>query len=110
MYPFIRKPLFSNGWCSVRWALFVICGFFLLLQKKLWYGDGSYMQLRVLQKEVLLEQERIEKLKFRNLTLEAEVQDLKYHMEALEERARVDLGMIRQGETFYQFSKNNKND
>lgn len=74
------------------------------LQLRLWIGDGSITQVRALSKEVALQQEKVEKLKERNQTLEAEVQDLKHRLHALEERARTDLGMIRQGETFYQYS------
>ncbi len=74
------------------------------LQVRLWIGDGSITQVRALSKEVALQQEKVEKLKERNQTLEAEVQDLKHRLHALEERARTDLGMIRQGETFYQYS------
>lgn len=78
----------------------------VLLQVRLWVGDGSVAQVRALSKEVALAQEKVEKLKERNQTLEAEVQDLKHRLHALEERARTDLGMIRQGETFYQYSLN----
>ena len=76
----------------------------LLLQLKLWVGDGSMLHVHALKKEVDLQQQKVEELKERNQTLEAEVQDLKNHLTALEERARTDLGMIRQGETFYQYS------
>ncbi len=76
----------------------------VLLQARLWLGDGSIMQVRTLKKEVALQQETITKLKERNQMLEAEVLDLKHQSGALEERARTDLGMIRQGETFFQFS------
>ena len=78
----------------------------MLLQVRLWVGDGSILALHGLQKEVALQQENVEKLKERNQTLEAEVQDLKHRLGALEERARTDLGMIRKNETFYQFPVN----
>ncbi|MBS0287948.1 MAG: septum formation initiator family protein [Proteobacteria bacterium] len=79
---------------------------FILLQGKLFMGNGSIVQVISLKKEVKLQQEKVLKLKERNQTLEAEVQDLKHRLEALEERARTDLGMIRQKESFYQFSAN----
>lgn len=75
-----------------------------VLQIRLWYGEGSYLQVRSLQKEVEKQQAHTEKLRERNQTLEAEVLDLKKRLGAIEERARTDLGMIRQGETFYQYS------
>ncbi len=76
---------------------------FVVLQIKLFVGNGSLFQVHSLQKEVALQQEKVQKLKERNQTLEAEVQDLKHRMEALEERARTDLGMVRNKESFYQF-------
>lgn len=77
----------------------------VLLQVRLFKGDGSIPQVIALQKEVALQHENVEKLKLRNQTLEAEVQDLKHHLGALEERARTDLGMMREKETFYQFAQ-----
>lgn len=77
---------------------------FVLLQGKLFIGNGSIVQVLSLKKEVKQQQEKVLELKERNQTLEAEVQDLKHRLGALEERARTDLGMIRQRESFYQFS------
>ncbi len=82
---------------------FVLAGLFLLLLAKLFIGNGSIVQVAGLKKEVAAQQEKVAKLKERNQTLEAEVQDLKLRLEAIEERARSDLGMIRQRESFYQF-------
>jgi cell division protein FtsB len=76
----------------------------ILLQIRLLIGDGSITQVHALQKEVALQQEKVASLKERNQTLEAEVQDLKHRLGALEERARTDLGMIREKESFYQYS------
>ncbi len=85
-------------------AVMIVLGIILIaLQIKLFMGNGSVIQVYALRKEVKLQQDKVEKLKERNLTLEAEVQDLKLRLEALEERARTDLGMIRQKESFYQF-------
>jgi len=84
---------------------FAILGVLLLvLQFRLWKGDGSLAQYRHLRTEISTQQEKVEALKERNQTLEAEVQDLKNRLGALEERARSDLGMIRKNETFYQHS------
>lgn len=82
----------------------------LLLQLRLFKGDGSITQVRALQQEVALQQDKVSALKERNSTLEAQVQDLKNQLSALEENARADLGMIRQGETFYQYSLKHEND
>ncbi|MCS5708383.1 septum formation initiator family protein [Candidatus Berkiella cookevillensis] len=75
---------------------------FALLQIRLFFGDGSIPNLVALNEQVEIKQKEVDKLKERNLTLEAEVQDLKHQLGALEERARTDLGMIQKGETFYQ--------
>ena len=82
----------------------VLAGLLLMLQARLWFGDASLFEVVSLKKEIALQQSKVEKLKLRNLTLEAEVQDLKHRLSAIEERARTDLGMIRHGEKFYQYA------
>ena len=74
----------------------------LILQYKLWFGDGNMRE--VWQLEATIEAQKVEnkKLRDRNLALEAEVKDLKQGLEAIEERARNELGMIKKDETFYQ--------
>lgn len=76
----------------------------IVLQYRLWFGDGGIRDVQNLREELQRETEFTQALKDRNQTLEAEVQDLKQRLGALEERARTDLGMIREGETFYQHS------
>lgn len=72
------------------------------LQYRLWFGHGSLSEVRDLQQiQATLEQENRE-LKERNEALAAEVMDLKHGSEALEERARSEMGMIKSDETFYQ--------
>ena len=75
---------------------------------KLWVGEGSILHVRTLKQEVALQEAKVATLKARNQTLEAEVQDLKYRLGAIEERARTGLGMIQQGEIFYQYSPQDK--
>ena len=75
---------------------------FLLLQYDLWVGEGSMATVHHLQQAVQSQQLENAKLKQRNAALGAEVQDLKQGLEAVEERARSELGMIREGETFIQ--------
>lgn len=74
----------------------------LLLQYKLWFGDGNMRELWRLQTAIEEQKKENEKLRERNTALEAEVQDLKQGLEAVEERARSELGMIKKDETFYQ--------
>ena len=74
----------------------------VLLQYRLWFGDGSVREVAQLQTQISAQEEQNAKLRERNRTLAAEVQDLKKGTTAIEERARTDLGMIGQSETFYQ--------
>lgn len=74
----------------------------IALQYRLWFGEGSARDVLRLQGELTLHQSEIRALRERNRALEAEVTDLKLHLNAIEERARSELGMIRQGEVFYQ--------
>jgi cell division protein FtsB len=74
----------------------------LLLQGQLWFGQGSLPDLWQLQEAINAQQEENTELETRNEALAAEVRDLKSGLEAIEERARSELGMIRKGETFYQ--------
>jgi cell division protein FtsB len=73
----------------------------ILLQYSLWCGEGSLLDVLRLSEAILREREGIEKLSHRNRELDKEVADLKLHPESLEERARSELGMIKQGETFF---------
>lgn len=79
-------------------ALIVALG---LLQWRLWAGDGGVADLRELEQTLAEQQSENERLQQRNQMLENEILDLKNGLEAIEERARSDLGMIRDGETFY---------
>lgn len=74
----------------------------VLLQYRLWFGDGSVREVTQLQTQIAEQQEQNGRLRERNRTLTAEVQDLKKGTTAIEERARTDLGMVGKSETFYQ--------
>lgn len=74
----------------------------LMLQGQLWFGQGSLPDLWRFKRAVEAQQEDNHQLQERNASLAAEVQDLKGGLEAIEERARSELGMVRRGETFYQ--------
>jgi cell division protein FtsB len=72
------------------------------LNVQLWRTDGKGVrQVRALQVAVAKQQAHNATLEERNKALEAEVRSLKQDLEAIEERARVDLGMIQKGETFF---------
>lgn len=74
---------------------------FVWLQFKLWFGEGGVRDVSHLKRAVAEQQAENEKLAERNRILEAEVKDLKNGLEAIEEHARQDLGMIKSNETFY---------
>lgn len=72
------------------------------LQYPLWLGKGSWLRVWDLNQQIAAQKEANDKLKVRNDTLDAEVRDLKQGYAAIEERARNELGMIKQDEVFYQ--------
>jgi cell division protein FtsB len=80
-------------------ALLILLG---LLQYRLWFGDAGVREVNRLRAEIEHQQAENELLLERNRTLAAEVQDLKKGTTAIEERARTDLGMVGQRETFFQ--------
>lgn len=75
---------------------------FVGLQFRLWIGDGSLAEVWSLGQAVKAQQNENERLLARNDALAAEVRDLKQGKAAVEERARTELGMIAEGETFFQ--------
>jgi cell division protein FtsB len=74
----------------------------VLLQFNLWLGKGGYADVRRLELKVAEQADENEELLKRNRQLDAEVQDLRQGFDAIEERARNELGMIKEEEEFYQ--------
>jgi cell division protein FtsB len=85
-----------------RWLLLGLIGLLIGLQGKLWFGQGGRPEVRHLQERVATQRRENAELRKRNEALAAEVEDLKSGTEAIEERARSELGMIKPGEVFYQ--------
>ena len=81
-------------------AIFLIAGF----QYLYWFGEGGYHEHQQLSQKVQQQVELNDELKERNRVLAAEVYDLKNGVEAIEEHARLDLGLIKPHETFVQMS------
>lgn len=77
----------------------------MVLLYRLLFGDGSLQQYFALREEARSTHSELVRLRMRNQALEAEVADLKSGLDAIEERARTELGMIDENETFYQFVK-----
>ncbi|MBI5460697.1 MAG: cell division protein FtsB [Gammaproteobacteria bacterium] len=85
-----------------RWLTLILIALLLGLQYKLWVGEGSIAEIWNLLQAGEVQRDENARLKERNAALEAEVKDLKTGMDAIEERARTDLGMVKDGEIFYQ--------
>ncbi len=73
----------------------------VMLQVNLWMGEGSFSQLRSLEAQVEVQKQENVVLADRNLELENEVLDLKTGLDAVEERARSEFGMVKDGETLF---------
>ena len=84
---------------SPYWLFVVLILLLAGLQYRLWVGDGSLAQVADLQRQIAEQQGENERLLERNRILDAEVLELKQGMEAVEERARHELGMVKEGET-----------
>lgn len=74
-----------------------------LIQYPLWMGKGSWSRVLEVDQQIRAQREINQRLQARNSALDAEVRDLKQGLDAIEERARSELGMIRQDEIFFQF-------
>lgn len=86
----------------MRVLAFVLAGLLLLTQYQLWFGEGGVLEVRRLKAAVETQQAENARLTQRNDALEADVEDLKSGLEGIEERARRELGMIKNDEVFYQ--------
>jgi cell division protein FtsB len=87
---------------NLRWMLIVLGTVAVLLQAQLWLSEGGYRKTMKLRAAVAEQRAMNEGLRERNAALDAEVINLKQGVEAAEERARTDLGLIGPRETFYQ--------
>lgn len=84
----------------MRLILLVLSALLLLIQYPLWLGKGGWLRVWDLDQQVALARKKNDELRARNAKLGSEVQDLKDGTGAIEERARYELGMIRQNEIF----------
>ena len=86
----------------MRPLAYALAAFILLLQYPLWLGKGGWLPVWGLERQVQEQKQANAALLQRNDALEAEVRDLKQGFEAIEERARYELGLIKQDEVFFQ--------
>ncbi|MGH8709058.1 MAG: cell division protein FtsB [Burkholderiales bacterium] len=80
----------------------LLAALILLIQVPLWLGKGGWLRVAEIDRQLSAQQAQNGQLEARNLALEAEVRDLKQGLEAIEERARYELGMIKADEVFFQ--------
>lgn len=85
-----------------KWVTAILLTLFCLLQYRLWFGKHSIADFIIMEKEVAVQVAQNAKLIQRNSLLMADIHDLKIGLEAAEERARNELGLIKRGETFYR--------
>jgi len=86
----------------MRALTLVLAALIVLIQYPLWLGKGSWFRVWEVDQQIRAQREANRRLQARNAGLEAEVRDLKVGLDAIEERARSELGMIRQDEIFFQ--------
>ena len=86
----------------MKWLVVSLALVIVLLQYRVWFSGDGVREVERLQKAVAAQHSENEQLEERNRQLGAEVRDLKTGLDALEERARTELGMISGHETFYQ--------
>lgn len=86
----------------MRWLTLFLVVLILALQYPLWLGKGSWLRVWEVDRELAKQKDVSQKLKARNASLDADVRDLKQGYEAIEERARSELGMVKRDEIFFQ--------
>lgn len=86
----------------MRWLSFVLMALIALMQYPLWLGKGGWLKVWDNARQVEQQKEVTRQLEIRNAGLDAEVRDLKQGYEAIEERARYELGMVKSDEVFIQ--------
>ena len=84
-----------------RFFILILIAFFLMIQFDIWVKDDGLNRVKELQLMIDSQSEENQRLKVRNKQLEREIEELKSGTESIEEKARTDLGMIKEGEEFY---------
>ncbi|HTI16927.1 MAG TPA: cell division protein FtsB [Trinickia sp.] len=87
----------------MRLVTFVLLVLLVLIQYPLWWGHGGWLRVHELRGELDAQQQKNADEKLRNDRIEGEVQDLQSGTAAVEERARFEMGMVKDGEVFVQY-------
>ena len=85
----------------IRFFIIILITFFLMIQFDIWLKDDGFSRVKELEQMIDSQTEENQKLKLRNEQLEQEIEELKTGTESIEEKARTDFGMIKEGEEFY---------
>ena len=85
----------------IRFFIIILIVFFLMIQFDIWFKDDGFYRVKELEQMIGSQVEENERLKLRNEQLEREIEELKSGTESIEEKARTDLGMIKEGEESY---------
>ena len=94
----------------MRWLSVALVALLVLLQYPLWLGKGGWLRVWDVDHQLQQQKDNNRTLEVRNAGLDAEVRDLKQGYDAIEERARFELGMIKQDEVFVQIPEKNTKD
>lgn len=86
----------------MRWLTVSLLALIVLLQYPLWLGKGGWLKVWEYDRQLKVQKEETRQLEIRNAGFDAEVRDLKQGYDAIEERARFELGMVKQDEVFVQ--------
>jgi cell division protein FtsB len=95
-------PGLRRGDSLVKLLTLSLAALVVALQYPLWIGKGSWLKVSELDHSLQQQRTITANLKARNEAMDAEVRDLKEGLDAVEERARLELGMVKRDETFYQ--------
>ncbi len=87
----------------MRIVTVVLIALLVIIQYPLWWGHGGWLRVHELQQQLVVQQQKNTDEKLRNEHIEGEVQDLQNGTAAVEERARYEMGMVKDGEVFVQF-------
>jgi cell division protein FtsB len=86
----------------MRLLAFALAALTVLIQYPLWFGKGGWLRVAELERQVQAQRDKNAALTARNAVMDAEVRDLKEGLDAVEELARFELGMVRKDEVFFQ--------
>ena len=89
----------------MRYLAWIFVALIAALQYPMWLGKGGWLQVCEYDRQAALQRAANAQLQQRNAALDADVRDLKTGYEAIEERARAELGMVKQDEVFFQFQR-----